>query len=99
MTSEPTLDDWFPFVWLTPNSFDAHEDLDWPATNADLRVHWGVGEWMAGYVRVDAARAWQAFRDFLNGSVEQWQRKVIEAKRTKIIRRDAPEIIIDEDSL
>lgn len=25
------------------------------------------------FIREDAARAWQAFRDWLNGSVEQWQ--------------------------
>lgn len=72
MASEPDLEEWYPFAWMLEDGRDSFCDFDWPAKNADLRVHWGVGEWMVGYVRVDAARAWQAFRDFLNGTVEQW---------------------------
>jgi len=31
-----------------------------------------------GYVHVDAARAWQAFRDFLNGTPKEWARHALD---------------------
>lgn len=31
-----------------------------------------------GYTLVDAARAWQAFRDFLNGTPKEWARHALD---------------------
>jgi len=32
-----------------------------------------TSEWPDLYIRISSARAWQAFRDFLNGTPEQWR--------------------------
>lgn len=68
--TESLIKEWYPFAWMLEDGRDSYCDFDWPETNGELRVHWGVGEWMVGYIRIDAARAWQAFREWCDGSFE-----------------------------
>lgn len=53
-------------------------DYEWPA-ELQAGAMWGGEIRRATYTLNDAARAWQAFRDFLNGSVEQWNELLADA--------------------
>lgn len=64
---------WPAFCWLEGDVADeiASGWMEWLPEH-ETTVDEDIGNAARVYLSVDAARAWQAFRDWLNGSVEQW---------------------------
>ena len=68
-----------PFVWLDEFERTPFEDDQWHEFATPRRINYGSGEWAWAYISTDAARAWQALRDWLNGNQYQWYARGYEA--------------------
>lgn len=73
--------EWPNIVWLSMNQAHADSADQYSWDEDDEPFSHGANHGRIGiYLHRDAARAWQAFRDFLNGTADQWIKKVSHAE-------------------